>query len=269
MKLVKAVELASEAYLRLCVYGEPGTGKTWLGASAALDPATAPVLFCDFRSQISSLRSNPQYLEAMEDGRLVIVSLQNYKELNFVYTFLFTGKQQDISPLFERHGPPKTVVIDSATELQRAEVIRLGGNKADVFLTEVEPPKIREWGVLLNQFMLLARVFYELPMHVVFCGLEAVDYGRHKVGETAPISGYRLAMQGKAQRQFPAYALTLMRLERARNVKTAAGAPVFTMGYTQAVRAKTKEQTGLIPAKIANPTIPMLARYLTKPMKEA
>ena len=274
MKLVKAAELASEAYLRLCAYGEPGTGKTWLGASAALDPLTSPVLFCDFRSQVSSLRSNPEFLEAMEDGRLVVVSLKNYEELNHVYTYLFTGEHKNLKPLFTRdiwegHRMPKTLVVDSATELQRAEVLRLGGNTPGKFVTEVQPPEIREWGTLLNQFMMLARLFYELPMHVVFNGLEAVDYGKHAVGVAAPITGYRLAMQGKAQRQFPAYALTVMRLERApRGSKMKSGGPVFTIGYTQAVRAKTKEQTGLIPAQIPNPTIPMLARYLRGPVKE-
>jgi len=264
MKQVKAKDLASNAYLRLCCYGEPGTGKTWLGASAALHPSTAPVLFCDYRSQISSLRSNPKYLEAVNDGRLVILTLEKYEELNYVYTYLFTqDSPQSLCELFEKHGPPKTVVIDSITELQRLEVLRLGGNKLNVFLSEIEPPEIREWGTILNQFTLLVQLFYDLPLHVVVCGLEAVDYGRHAVGETAPISGYRIALQGKGQRQVPAYALTLMRLERAaQGTKTTAGNPVFSMGYTQAVRAKSKDQTGLLPAKIPDPSIPLLAKYL-------
>lgn len=265
---VQTVSTINElAYLRVCCYGEPGTGKTWFGASAALDPATSPVLFVDFRSQVTSVRSNKAYMRAINVGALVIVTLSEYDELNHIYTYLFTKNPKlPIAEHFTRdgvHQMPKTVVVDSATELQRAEVLRLGGNLPNKFIRDVQPPEIREWGTLLNEFALLSRLFYALPMHVVFNCLEAVDYGRHKVGEAAPIVGYRIAMQGKAQRQFPAYALTLMRLERARgNVKSASGAPVFTKGYTQSVRSKTKEQTGMIPAELANPTIPMLAKYL-------
>jgi len=213
------------------------------------------------------LRSNPEFLEAINDGRLVILTLDKYDELSHVYTFLFSGKLEghQLGKYFERQGFPKTVVVDSATELQRAEVLRQGGNIPGQFITDVLPPEIRSWGTLLNQFTLLANLFHALPMHVVFNCLEAVDYGKHAVGEAAPIAGYRIAMQGQAQRQFPAYALTLMRLERAApGTQMKSGKEVFTIGYTRAARAKTKEQTGLIPAKIANPTLPALAKCLIK-----
>lgn len=260
MKVVSVEALSKEAqYLRLCVFGEPGTGKTWLGASAALDESTAPVLFLEHRAQIASLRSNPIFTEAIEDHRLVILRLEQYAELNHVYTYLFRGPGSipAIDRLFQEHGPPKTVVLDSITELQRAEVMRIAGNPPGKFIQELERPQIQHWGSLLNQFTLLAHLYFDLPYHIVFLGLEGVDFGPRVVGEAPSIVGYRLAMQGQAQRQFPAYALTLMRLERApRNSKA------FAAGYTQAVRSKTKEQTGKIPAKILDPTIPMLAKFL-------
>ena len=266
MKHLKPAALEQEAkYLRLLVYGEPGSGKTWLGASAALDESTAPVLYIEYKSQIASLRSNPEYVAAMEDGRLVILSLDEYEELNFVYTYLFqhagcapesTVPTEGIGPLFP-NGPPKTLVVDSLTELQRTEVMRRAGNTPNKFLTDVEPPRIQHWLTLLNQFTLLANKFYALPMHVVFVGLEDVDYAPRIVGQAPRVTGYRLALQGSAQRQFPAYALTVMRLERAPRNSQA-----YCVGETQAIRAKTKEQTGVIPAKVVGPTIPMLAKML-------
>jgi KaiC/GvpD/RAD55 family RecA-like ATPase len=125
MKHLKPEALEQEAkYLRLLVYGEPGSGKTWLGASACLDELTSPVLYVEYKSQIASLRSNPEYVKAMEDGRLVILSLDKYEELNHVYTYLFRG--QGSSESFDELFPtfPKTLVVDSLTELQRAEVMR-------------------------------------------------------------------------------------------------------------------------------------------------
>jgi len=269
MRHLKPEALEQEAkYLRMLVYGEPGSGKTWFGASACLDEATATVLYVEHRAQIASLRSNPEYVAAMEDGQLVILSLDKYEELNYIYTYLFQeGQYQDvekvtrptgsIGELFLEHGPPKTLVVDSLTELQRTEVLRVAGNPVNKFLTDISPPQIQNWGSLLNQFTLLANKFYALPMHVIFLGLEDVDYAPRIVGQAPQVTGFRLALQGSAQRQFPAYALTVMRLERA-----ARNAQVYAEGQTRAIRAKTKEQTGVIPAKVLGPTIPMLAKML-------
>ena len=267
MRHLKPEALEQEAkYLRMLAYGEPGSGKTWLGASAALDELTAPVLYVEHRAQIASLRSNPEFVAAMEDGRLVILSLDEYKELNYIYTYLFqlprekiaapTPAGGTIAALFP-NGPPKTLVVDSLTELQRTEVLRVAGNPVDKFLTEIDPPQIQNWGSLLNQFTLLANKFYALPMHVAFMGLEDVDYAPRIVGQVPRVTGFRLALQGSAQRQFPAYALTVMRLERAPRNSQA-----YCVGHTRAIRAKTKEQTGKIPAKVVGPTIPGLAEML-------
>lgn len=260
MKPVTTTQLSEAArYLRMVVYGEPGTGKTWLGASGCLDESTSPTLFVEYRAQIASLRSNPEYLKAMEDGRLIILSLEKYSELDYVYTWLQRGRgsQRQLDEMFP-DVMPKVVVIDSLTELQRSEVMRRAGNAPGRFLTDVEAPQIQHWGQLLNQFTLLAHLFFQLPYHIIFSGLETVDYAKRVVGQAPQVSGYRLALQGQAIRQFPAYALTLMRMERA--PRNAQGA--FAIGFTQSVMAKTKEQTGLIPAKIVNPTIPKLVGYL-------
>jgi len=266
MKPVTITQLNEAAqHLRMVVYGEPGSGKTWLGASGCLAPETSPTLFVEYRAQIASLRSNPEYLEAIEDGRLIIAALEKYSELDYLYTWLQRGRgsQGQCDAMMTNLGHaddvmPKVVVIDSLTELQRSEVMRRAGNAANRFLTDVEAPQIQHWGQLLNQFTLLAHLFFQLPYHIVFSGLETVDYGKRVVGQEAPIIGYRLALQGQAIRQFPAYALTLMRLDRAPTNTQGA----FTIGYKQSVMAKTKEQTGMLPAKIVNPTIPKLVKML-------
>ncbi len=251
-------------YLRVLVYGEPGTGKTWFGASGCLDPETSPTLFVEYRAQIASVRSNPEYMKAMTEGRLIILELERYSELDYIITWLTLGRGsvKALDKMMEANGHaddvmPRTLVIDSLTELQRSEVMRRAGNPPNKFLSDLQAPQIQDWGTLLNQFTLLAHMFYGLPYHVIFSGLETVDYGKAPIGEQAPVMGYRLAMQGQAKRQFPAYAMTLMRLERA-----PLNSNVYSIGYTQAIKAKTKEQTGLIPAKIPNPTIPKLAKLL-------
>jgi len=265
MRQLTAVQLNELAkYLRMLVYGEPGSGKTWFGASGCLAPETSPTLFIEYRAQIASIRSNPQYMKAMTEGRLIVLKLEKYSELNYIITWLMKGRGSvpALDDLMKSSGHaddvmPKTVVIDSLTELQRSEVMRRAGNPTDRFIQDVASPQIQDWGSLLNQFTLLAHMFYELPYHVIFSGLETVDFGKAVVGEQPQIVGYRLAMQGQAKRQFPAYAMTLMRLDRA-----PLNSKAYCIGYTQAIKAKTKEQTGLIPAKIPDPTIPKLAKLL-------
>ena len=266
MKQVTEATLdAAARYLRAIDYGEPGTGKTVFGASGCLAPETSPTLFIDYKSQVTSLRSNAAYLEAMKDGRLLIVSLDNYTELDYVYTWLSRGRGSfpAFDKMMEKVGHdkdvmPKVITIDSVSELQAAEVLRRAGNPEGSFLTEVASPEIKHWGSLLSQFTLLANLFFQLPYHIIFSGLEAVDYGKHAIGEEPPIVGHRLHLQGGAQRLFPAYALTVMRLEIAPQNKEG----VFNLGYTRSSTSSTKEQTGKIPARIPNPTVPKLVKYL-------
>jgi hypothetical protein len=247
MKKIKVSDLADKSqYLRVLVYGEPGVGKTWFGASACLDEATSPVLYLDYCGQAASMQANPEYLKAIEEERLVLLELEKYQDLNHVYTWLFTGKFPDGIPT------PKTVVVDSVTELQRLEVNRRAGNAPNVFLTDVERPQIQDWGKLLDQFVLLAKVFYALPYHIVFSALEMAQMDdREKVIAARP------AFQGQARRLFPAYALTVLHLRRA-----ARNLGVYNVGYTAAVKARSKDQTGCFPAVIPAPTIPMLVRLL-------
>ncbi len=245
--------------LRLMVYGEPGTGKTWFGASAALDELTSPVLYINYKGQIASLRASPKYMQAIRDKRLVILTLKNYAELDHAYTWLYRGAGS--RPTFDKEFPefPKTVVIDSITELQRSEVMRIAGNKPGKFTVDMAIPKINQWGKILNTFTSMADLFYHLDLHVIITGLESTIFREREVGKEPKAAGYRIALQGSGQTQVPAYALTLMRLDRA-----PANADHYAVGYTSSSMMKTKEQTGMLPKKIPGPTIPMLARLLQK-----
>lgn len=254
MNLISLKELADESrWLRLLVMGKPGTGKTWLCASAALGAETSPVLYLDYHGQTTSLRSNPEFVKAMKDGRLVLLRLEKYAELSAIYNWL-TGATEvpSLTNLF-KEGRPKTLVIDSVTELQRAEILRRAGNSPG-FQVDLAMPEIRDWGMLLNQFTLLGRLFWglNLPIHVVFTCLEAIQLdGKQQV------LSRNIALQGQAAYQLPAYALTVMRLTRApANVKG------YCIGHLSGGNAVVKDQTGRFPPKIVDPTIPKLAKLL-------
>ena len=266
LKAVREVDLIElSRYLRLLVWGEPGTGKTTLLASACLDPLTAPMLFVDYKSQVGSLASNSEYLAAMVRGDLIIISIDRYKDLEDIFTWLISGRGANgsLDGLMKSLGHPddlmpKSVGIDSVTELQATEVMRRAGNPMGKFRSELSMPEIKDWGKLKNQFTLLGDVSYHLPYHMMFAGLEEVDYADAEIGKAPRVTGYRLAMQGASQRLFPAYAMTIMRLEREAPNKEGH----YNVGTMDSSLSKVKEQTGLIPKKIYSPTIPKLVKCL-------
>lgn len=265
-------------FLRLMVYGAPGSGKTWFGASACLRPETSPWLFLSYRSQIQSLASSLTYREAIEDGRLVVVELDKYEQINMWYNWLRLrrpGYNAKCDELFMRTKEgkvhwPKGVTIDSVTELQRTEVMRRAGASDTEVQADVPAPKIQDWGKILHQFTLFGRLMFDspktFPYHVVMCALEMSVYddkdeqGKDKLNlSTKDISpsGYKVAMQGQSQDLVPAYALTLMRLTRApRNVNAHA------RGLTYEPNAHTKDQSGRFPRRIDGPTIPKMVAML-------
>jgi hypothetical protein len=228
------------------------------------------MLYIDYRGQTASLRGNPQYVKAMEDGRLVIIRLANYKELNHIYTWLKVGRgsKKSLDALFPNEMP-RTVGVDSVTEIQRNEVELTAGLTPGMLLDIEGRPRIQDWGVLLQQFTKFARLWYALPYHMVFAGLEAVDYAPRPTGKSGTVLGigdarrvakYRLALQGAAQREMPAYALLQMRLDQA-----PAGVKAYNTGTTRSARAASKDQTGVgLPATIVGPTIPGLVAMLQK-----
>jgi len=251
--------LAQEAQkLKQVVFGEPGSGKTWYLASGCLCPETTPTLILDYYGQAASLISNPEYAKALEDGRLLVWTLESYDDLTPVYNWLRAGKLGLNKKLDELAGGqfPKLVAIDSLTELQRREIIRRAGGNPDRWLTDVPRPQIQDWGALLDQFSVLGRRFMDLDMHVILSCLEKVELDDQDRIHSS--SARRVALQGQACVQVPAQALTVMRL-------TTVGRPkgAYTVGICTATGVSVvKDQTGRLPARIENPTVAKVLKYL-------
>lgn len=252
MKLVKRSDLINRSrYLNLFVYGLPGAGKTRFCGSASGDALTSPVLYVEFNAQ-------PESLSGHVSDDFVHIRIEEYKEFSFILSWLMGREDQSLSSLFGGEKP-KTVCIDSVTEVQREQVLKRSGvSSMNELTTTFKVLRFEDWGTLLNQFVLFGNAHFKmgLPYHVVMTALAVPVYDEE---EEDSVVGYLPALQGQSKTQLPSTALTVMYLEQ--------GGPGYNVGYLRTLRGKgviARDNTGKFPPIINNPTIPLLVKYLNK-----
>lgn len=143
------------------MHGEPGTGKSWLGATA---PAYRLILDCEGGSRFvpgkkvywdpykeappepGSGRVDPTTPELTQvDWVSCIVQLHDFNGLTKAYEWLNSGKH-----------PFRSVVIDSLTELQKRAIDQTAG---------LNQPTQQDWGAILRVMEDTVRKFRDLLTH--------------------------------------------------------------------------------------------------------
>jgi hypothetical protein len=146
--------------LSICVHGEPGTGKSWFGASA---PAPRLVLDAEGGSRFSPgvktyWDPNTEAPPVPGTGRIdsesemqelqwetCVVVLRDFSSMERAYQWLASGQH-----------PFASVVIDSITELQKRVVDQISG---------VSQPTQAEWGAILRLMEDQVRKLRDLLFH--------------------------------------------------------------------------------------------------------
>lgn len=147
--------------LAICVHGEPGVGKSWLGATA---PAYRLVLDAEGGSRFApgakvywdpaaeeppqpgQGRPSPTATEVQDvDWRSCVVQLRDFNTMEKAYQWLLSG----------RH-PFRSVVVDSLTELQKRVIDQTSG---------VSQPTQAEWGAILRVMEDQVRKLRDLLAH--------------------------------------------------------------------------------------------------------
>ena len=256
MKLIKSDDLTKRSqYLNMFLYGLPGAGKTRFCGSASGNPLTSPVLYVEFNAQ-------PESLAGHVADDFVHVRIEAYSEFSYLLNWLMGREDKTLSDLFGG-GRPKTVCIDSVTEVQRDVVLKKAGSSmadAQGLPTSFKTLNFTDWGNILNQFVLFGNAHFKmgLPFHVVMTALAVPAYEEDESDESVLV-GYLPALQGQGKTQLPSTALTVMYLEQ--------GGPGYNVGYCKALRGKgaiARDNSGKIPPIVTSPTIPMLAKLLQK-----
>lgn len=251
---MKAIETTASIFLKMLVYGQPGSTKTRTVGSAALDARTAPALLLD-------IGGNPLSLRDYRPGPKVL-QIDEIKDFNMVYAWLKAGQPANhpMVTMYKCMPGYKTVIIDGVTDLQRYSVAQVTGNQRVGPGDIPTSTQIQHHGQVLAQMTNLARAFFKLDMNVLVTALEK---------ETQDANGqlmYSPLMTGQVAGEVAGYAYTVMRLvHRARVAKNEARSlkiledptdQTVAVGYIQpSGKTVAKDQSGIGVPYIIDPSV--------------
>jgi hypothetical protein len=140
---------ASSVLLKLLLYGDSGTGKTWC-ASTSPNP-------CFLLTEPNGLPT----IRAANPGAVVIQADEAHGGMNTVREFLRAAKDGSL----KKETGCETVVLDSLNELQRMIRDEIMATKKGTAQEAVF--SLQDWGTLTDRMRGLVRAFRDLPFHIV------------------------------------------------------------------------------------------------------
>lgn len=199
--MAKRVDIGMEPYLRILLYGKPGSTKTRTAATAALDERTAPVLLLNAAGNPIAIRDY--------DPLPHVVEIEELSDVNAPYDWIRLGQPEShkFCKAYDLEPPYKTLIVDQLTDVQRLSLAQVTGNKG---LSPGEHPSgttQRQFGSVLGQMVNFAKLYYSLPIHVIMTCLEKTT----KNDATGAIF-YSPLLWGQSDTEVPGYAYVVSRL---------------------------------------------------------
>lgn len=225
-------------YPNILLYGEGGTGKTTLAASACEVPELSPVLHLNIENGAQSLEE-----KYGNHPDLDVIDVDNIIQLQNIYKELYNGKGCGY----------KTVILDNLTEgqSQGMDYILTGIKKSGDFV-EFEGATFANgaWNRSSEQMRKLMRYFRDLPMVVIFIAWRK-DYS---------------APEDKFPKYGPAFTKTFAGeapgiANDVYHYFIKGGQRVLQTSATD--RAVAKDRTNKLPAAITDPTMQIIHDYWT------
>lgn len=180
----------SARYIKMMVYGAPGSGKTTLMASAVDVPHMQDVLFIDAEKGEMTIDDNDRIMNAGEIDRIritdfsMVAQVQEYLKAHCHYRDAgdieslrkLEARAKGIDPSeIETPKQYRTAIVDSLSEINEFCMYQLLSLSTDMKL-DVNTMDVAEWPEFRknNQMMqLLVRAYRDLPMNILFtCSIQ-------------------------------------------------------------------------------------------------
>ncbi len=245
--------------INLLVYGKPGVGKTHLAATSDLVPAMRPVLYLNVEGGDMTLRhAAPEVRKLPAEGNLSWPQLESvYHEL---HRQCYGERQPD-------EFVPRTVVLDSGTELQKINMAQL---MADLVRAEPDKnwdpdvPDLRRWGKSSEQMRRWIRRYRDLPLNFIMICHESEE----KDNMTGLIS-HKPQLPGKLANEVAGFFDVVVYLyvtQEEHEGKTQTVRKLLTGALEGYV---AKDRSGNLPFAMVNPTMSEMYEAITKDPKVA
>lgn len=234
IKIQRVVE--RRPHFNMLVYGDSGTGKTYLAGTAYAVPEMQRMLFIDIEGGSLTLRKDFPNIET--------VRIESWKQMQELYDALRAGG----------HGF-NTVALDSLTEIQKFNMDQImlklieGNDERDM-----DVPSLREWGKNLEQIRRFVRAFRDLPLNVIFTALRRIDKDRLNRPINMP------SLSGKMAGEVAAF-LDIVLYYSIKEVDDPDGPGKKQLRVLQSAATESttaKDRSGLLPPVMVGPTMEQL-----------
>lgn len=244
---------ATRSNMNILIYGKPGVGKTFLASTADHVPEMRPVLYLNIEGGDMTLRhSAPEIRKIPDEGSLT------WPQFEQVYDVLARQCYNGVQP---GEYQPRTVIIDTGTELQKMNMNFIMG-----LLVEAEPdkydadvPDIRRWGKNGEQMRKWIRRYRDLPLNVVMCAHEVAD----KDQMTGLIS-YKPQFSGKLANEVAGFFDIVTYLYVKSEEREGKSVPVRKLLTGSIEGYVAKDRSGALPLVIEDPTMKQIHDHIQK-----
>lgn len=229
-------------YLNFLVYGEPGAGKTYLGATAQDSEDTSPILFLDVEGGTVTIRKRKD---------VDVVKIRSMEKIEKVHNDLFKAAANG-EPLYY-----KTVIIDSLTELQKLDLRTVMQDEfnRNPDKTDVDVASQRGWGKSGERMRRIIRAYRDLPMNTICTALVGTE-----LDEANGVYNYFPSLPGKLRGEVPGYFDVVGYLSTAeRSIEGEKKKEVYRqLQVAKTRRVVAKDRTAALGDIVDSPSIPML-----------